>query len=391
MILQLIFPVQDFALSQFHNLTRFLDECRLCALQSRSQERVLLASLISLKSTMSESFSHAYVSSMVRAGDAIGHDTLADLVGDEELKISSMLPHDVWKDQNGMWEDPCRPAEGYSPKLTGDVLTKGAHARAMIQKSLRRLQDRHNIKGGTPTSGPYTDPISGQNQSPASGTATSNSSIKSFNGSSTPKTWSRRKGATMSSVAEGPCPSGTGSALATSWSLYDPKHFSAPLAWKCDAAESTPYGSTHVKPRGGTLLLPGPNPGAKKKKSLEISASASALDPKGVALGRTTHEIDWRSIADKFDNVTVQGGASPRPSAAAPAPSMKTIVSPFCQQLDHTPVASDVESDGEEDLSDDAVLARHQFVLDEMKERLTALMETRKRQQERKKNRQKDI
>ena len=193
------------------------------------------------------------------------------------------------------------------------------------------------------------------------------------------------------SVAEGPCPTGTGSALATSWSLYDPKHFSAPLTWKCDAAESTPYGSTQVKPRGGTLLLPGPNPGTKKKTSLEISTIAVDVDSVDVALGRTTHEIDWHTIAENFDNVKLPSVASPRTYPSAPAPVVKTIVSPFCRSIDHSPITSEDESNGEEDLSDEAVLARHQLVLGEMKEKLTTLMEARKRQQERKKVRQKNM
>ncbi|CAB9500235.1 expressed unknown protein [Seminavis robusta] len=380
----------DYALSQFHALTRFLDDCRLSALHSRSQERVLLASLISLKSTMSESFAHAYVSSMVRAGDALGHEELAEIVSDEEMKLSSMLPYDILRDQQGNWEDPCRPAEGYSPNLTGDVLTKVAHARAMIQKSLRRLQDRHNIKGGTPTFGAYIDPLSGQGQSTAPGSAASTASSKAVNGTSTPKTWSRRKGATMF-VAEGPVPNGTGSAQATNWSLYDPKHYSAPLLWNCDAAENTPYGSTTQLKRSGSMQ------GANlKKKGPSATDAEGQIVPKEISLGRTTHGIDWHTIADYFDHVKLPGsggGSAPQAPApvdsATPAPNLKTIVSPFCRVLEHSPVASDDESDTEEDLSDESVLARHQIVLDGMKEKLTAFMEARKRQQERKKNRQK--
>ena len=46
---------------------------------------------------------------------------------------------------------------------------------------------------------------------------------------------------------------------------------------------------------------------------------------------------------------------------------------------------SEEESDEEEDLSDESVLARHQIVLDRMKEKLSAILEARKKQQDRKK------
>jgi hypothetical protein len=346
---------------------------------------VLLANLISLKTVMSESFAHAYVSSMVRAGDALGHDALAEIVVDEDLKISTLLPYDILKDENGAWEDPCRPDGGYTPNMTGDVLTKVAHARAMIQKSLRRLQDRHSIKLGTPNFGPYADLANGQSHAVSAGagvSASSNKSVSSSGGGTPRSSWSRRK----SSVLEGPVPSGTGSAQATSWSVYDPKHFSAPLSWNMGNPENTPYGRHGAeRPRSNSTALSATAGKQKNKKSPCVPVDAAATNH----FVRSTNEIDWTAVAGSFHRVKLPGGASPHSDAAPPLALLKTIVSPFCRKLDTSPVASDDESDGEEDLSDEAVLQRHQVVLDEMKEKLTAFMEARKRQQERRKSRQK--
>ena len=344
--------------------------------------------MLSLKTVMSESFSHAYVSSMVRAGDALDHDNLAEIVVDEDLKVTTLLPYDILKDATGAWEDPCRPEKGFTPNLTGDVLTKVAHARAMIQKSLRRLQDRHNIKSGTPTSGAYTDMLGGQSSS-SSGGAVSNSSSKTA--PSTPRSWSRRKGATSS---EGPISSGTGSASASSWALYDPKHFSAPVDWNQDTAENSPYGR-HRSERKRSVLssdAAGQQNAKKQKKTVALSVDTDTSLGANVKFLRGSNEIDWNTVAGSFHAVKLKGNTSPHAmSAPQPPVSFKTnIISPFCRPLTSTPVASDDESDTEEDLSEEAVLARHQFVLDEMKEKLTAFMESRKRQQERKKNKQKN-
>lgn len=96
------------------------------------------------------------------------------------------------------------------------------------------------------------------------------------------------------------------------------------------------------------------------------------LDTKWAALGRTTHEIDWRAIAENFEHVKLPSGngggqfQSPHASTVSVAGGstsiLKTIVSPFCRQIQDSPVVSDQESDSEEDLSDEAILARHQIV-----------------------------
>jgi len=343
---------------------------------------------------MSESFAHAYVSSMVRAGDALGHDTLAEIVADDDLKISSLLPYDIFKDETGLWEDPCRPEGGFTQNSTGDVLTKVAHARAMIQKSLRRLQDRHHIKMGTPNFGAYADFANGQSHALSSGPGGANSSGKSVSsaGGGTPKsTWSRKK---VSSVLEGPVPSGTGSAQATSWALYVPKHFSAPLEWNMGLTENSPYGRNTAERRSSASLNPaGQNASVNKLKTKNKKAPAGDSGAsKKTHIIRSTHEIDWKVVAGSFHRVKLPGGGgiSSHSRAAPPTASVQNIVSPFCRKLEGSPVASDDESDGEEDLSDEAVLQRHLIVLENMKDKLSAFMEARKKQQERRKNRQKN-
>jgi hypothetical protein len=375
-------------LPHFHDLLDYLDESRKCALYSRSQERALLAALIARKATMSLSFSHAYVSSMVRAGEALGHGELFEVAQNEEVNVSTMIPYDVFTDETGAWEDPCRPLNGFTPNLTGDDLMRQAHARAMIQKSLKKLQDRHNIKGGTQISGAYTDP-------PNAGVASdSNKSMANSSSASTPKGSLKRR----SSFAEPPVPAGTGSAVATSWSLYDPRHFSAPLSWTSDAVENMPYGkhNSATRPRSLSLAqfaLALPNRGrGKHSRSTSVASSEQAQDEESKEhiddgpMKRSTHEIPWADVAGIFQNV---GPGTPKQPDVPATPKAKTIFAPFVRKvgIDEVQVDSDNESDEEEDLQEASILGRHQIVLDRMKEHLSSFLEARQRSQEKRKSR----
>lgn len=378
----------DASLPHFNDLLDYLDESRKCALYSRSQERALLAALIARKATMSLSFSHAYVSSLVRAGEALGHGELFEVVQNEEVNVSTMIPYDVFTDETGAWEDPCRPINGFTPNLTGDDLMRQAHARAMIHKSLKKLQDRHNIKGGTQISGAYTDP-------PNSGAASdSNKSMANSSSTFTPRGSLKRR----SSFAEPPVPPGTGSAVATSWSLYDPRHFSAPLSWTPDAVENMPYGKHNSANRPRSLSLAQfslalPNRGrGKHSRSVSLASSEHAQDEEGKEhvdegpLKRSTHEIPWADVAGIFQNV---GPGTPKQSDVPATPKARTIFAPFVRQvgIDEVHVDSDGESDEEEDLRDDSILGRHQVVLDRMKEHLSSFLEARQKSQEKRKSR----
>ena len=61
---------------------------------------------------MSEAFSNAYTSSMIRAGAALGYDDLGEIVQDDSTKCSSQMPFDILSDATGAWEDPCRSVGG---------------------------------------------------------------------------------------------------------------------------------------------------------------------------------------------------------------------------------------------------------------------------------------
>jgi len=225
-------PFANFAVPEFAKILAYLDESRLGALRAKSQERVLLANLLARKTMISESFSHAYVSAMVRAGEALGHGKLFEFAQNEYALVSTMIPYDIFTDETGAWEEPCKTDGWCFPScLCGDDLLKRAHARAMFHKSLRKLQDRHTIRGGVPDNGPYPDSSErdqkgGQGADVVAASAPSRPNLK------------RR----YSSIAEPPPPPGTGSAKATSWAVYDPKHTSEPLDWQSHHLENKPYG-----------------------------------------------------------------------------------------------------------------------------------------------------
>jgi len=381
--------IQDSALPHFHGLLTYLDELRKCALHSKSQERALLASLMARKATMSLPFSHAYASSMVRAGEALGHGELFEVVQNEEVSVSTMIPYDVFTDESGAWEDPCRPVAGYTKNLSGDDLMRRAHARAMIQKSLKKLQDRHNAKGGTPSPGPYIDPLS-------AGAADTNKSP-----SVTPKGSLKRR----SSFLEPSCPPGTGSARATSWSLYEPKHHCAPLRLDMSDVENSPYGRHNEKKRPRALSLAqsqlvksSPRRGSAAGRSMslashELENETNEQDEKG-PYNRSTREIPWSQVAGIFQRVQLPAmtQAMKEKELAKHGSSItrgKTIFAPFVRRVELPSEATDDESGAEEDLRDEEVLKRHQVVLDAMKEKLNHFLAARKKTQERRKSRSK--
>ena len=129
----------DNVIGKLGPLVKHLDHQRMEALKAKVHERTLLAALISRRTKMSEAFSHSYTSAVVRAGEALGHEDICDVAQDEAAKASTLMPYDFFDDELGAWEDPCRPSGGFIAGLTGDELVHRAHARAMLQKSMRRL------------------------------------------------------------------------------------------------------------------------------------------------------------------------------------------------------------------------------------------------------------
>ena len=386
-----IVSFQDEQLPLFHNRVEYLDEARKIALYSKSQERALLAAIVSRKATMSFSFSHSYVSAMVRAGEALGHGSLFEAVQNEKYDVSTMIPYDVFTDESYAWEDPCRPSMGFTEGLTGDEMMRRAHARAMIQKSLKKLQERHNIRGGTPQPGPYVDQ-SASSFHPPSGRS----------GSNTPRGSLQRR----RSFSENQFQQGSGSAAATTAAVYDPKHTCPPLQWVPNVLENTPYGRHNKRtiPRSlsatqGAAVMRQSGRGGKgsrqrrssRESDSQVAPSLSANDGNESpnVSRRSTREIPWKDVASIFQPVQLPGTLKEKKDLEAKklSPKDRTIVAPVVKNLSSVPFIGREESSDEEDISDEAVLARHQVVLNEMKVKLTAIQESRRKSMDRRKNR----
>ncbi|GFH56273.1 hypothetical protein CTEN210_12749 [Chaetoceros tenuissimus] len=355
-------------LPNLDSLVDHLDSLRMEALRYRCQERVLVASLIAKRTRMSEAFSNAYTSSMVRAGAALGYDDLGEIVQDESTKSSSQMPFDILSDASGAWEDPCRPLGGYGTNLDSDLLLKKAHGLAMIQRSLKKMQDRNNIKGGTPTAGPYSDKYE-QTLHPSAASPHKPS----------PKGPGKRKsfsGDTLQSM---------GSAAATA--LFNPTHYSEPFLWNANNIDNMPYGrhdifqSSRVRADsvvGLHLTDDSTEPNAKRQKQ------------EHQGLMRSTREIDWSEIAHQFEEVKAIEKPSNKPkdhddhhNIAVPLGS--TIYAPFCRKIQDDDLPSDHESDldEEENMNDEHILSEHQKVLDVIKEKFDTMMRIRQDYQDR--------
>jgi hypothetical protein len=375
------------ALSQYQQYVDYLDEARLCALRAKAQERTMLATLISRKTMMTESFANAYVSSMVRAGEALGHDNLFEAVQDIDANISSMIPYDILTAEEDLWEEPCKPEGSYAAGMKGDDLLRRAHARAMLHKSLRKLQERNQIRGGTANQGPYADHprhgTSGGSEPPAA----------------SPRVGSKRKGTFGESLP----PGGTGSAKAKAWAVYEPSHYSAPLEWQADHSENMPYGLHRVGERVRSLSLSlsarsgEPRNIKKAKRSSSFSGTTGVIVESVKAadgVPKSTREINWGDIAGIFQSVELPKKSPPSKSGdrghhgesgipSSGGSTNRTIYAPYVGEIDFDGLRSqESESDGEEDLSDEGFMVRHQLVLDAMKARHAALLEARRRIQE---------
>lgn len=360
-------------------LIDFLDEARLGALRVKSQERTLLATMIARNTFLSENLAHAYASAMVRAGEALKHGRLFEISQDEAVMASTMIPYDIFTDDTGAWEDPCKPDDGFTVGLSGEELTRRAHARAMIQKSLRKLQDRHHIRGGTTTYGPFVD------------SETASSRTNSSTSKERPSLIPQRSGIKrrVSSMMEPPIVPGTGSASAKSWAVYHPRHLSVPLQWDPDDVGNLPYG---LNQQSRFLSL------SNRRSDQDSGGSKGSVgapipnDSADQYLHRSTSEINWVDVASIFQSVEVPRKSS-RYKVIEPETHVTidgTIFAPFYEEINVDLTTDEDESDDEsndvEDLSDAAVLARHQVVLDSMKAKLEAYLEARKKQQERRKN-----
>jgi hypothetical protein len=377
----------DRAVAQFQGLLDYLDEVRLCALRAKAQERTMLASLISRTTMMSEPFSNAYVSSVVRAGEALGHENLFEAVQDVDTNTSSLMPYDILTAEGELWEEPCKPEQTFTAKMTGVDMLRRAHARASIQKSLRKLQERHQIRGGIQNHGPFAEQAG---RGP--------SSAASAQPAASPRAGFKRKGAFGDNMPSG----GTGSARAKTWSVYEPLHFSVPLDWQADHSENMPYGLHRVGERVRSLSLSlsarsgEPRNIKKAKRSSSFSGAAVLVEtvkPED-GLPKSTQEINWGDIAGIFQSVELPKKAPPSKAgdkghhgesakSSGETGTSKTIYAPYCGVIDLHALQDDESlSEVEDDLNDETVLAQHQVVLDAMKARHAAFLEARRKFQE---------
>lgn len=358
----------DVSSMNFQELTKLLDIRREMALKYLCQERVLLANLLSRHVNISEFFSNAYVSSLVRAGEALGHEDLCELVHDEECLSSSLLPYDIIVDVSGAWEEPCQPDGGFTLKLTVDELSKRAHARARIQKSLFKLQEKFGIKGGVRNAGSYVD--AGATSTDA--VSSSPPSLQSPLSRSTSAGIKRRSSSGSVQNADLSYSPGLTSGMAQ---VFNPAHYSVPLQWDLDDSHNKPYGIHGVQGKKGKRS------GYLSKKARHGHSSPSSsnkIDNKEGHLRKPTAPIDWLQVAKRFHSVT---NVEPPSQAVCKEKTDSTaliIIAPIVHELNddvHLNCGSDSESDLEEDITDEAVLARHQKVLDDMKHKLELAIE----------------
>jgi hypothetical protein len=298
-----------------------------------------------------------------------------------------MIPYDIFSDEHGAWEDPCRLPNGFMPGLTGEDLMRRAHARAMIQKSLKKMQDRNNIRGGAQNSGPYADPA------PLQSPAGSASNVGLTRGLQRTPTGSFKKKSSFTFSGDATNP-GSGSAPAKSMTQYNPTHTSIPLFWDGDLVENTPYGKFVKGPRPRAFSMTkapmirggrdanGGRDFARTATTSTIPTPATAEDIAGAAV-RSTEEVEWVDVAEIFETVNLEGTSSVKKSRKSahhrPSPhGSKKIIAPFCRRLEvPLPEDDDEESDLDEDLRDENILTRHREVLDVMKEKLDKVMENR--------------
>ena len=353
-----------------------LDEARLGALRAKSRERVLLANLLAQNTMVTDNFTNAYVSAVIRAGEALGHEKLFEIAHEDDQVFSTLTPQDIFADDHGVWEDSCRPDMGFTKSLTGDQLLRRAHARASIQKSMRKLQDRYQIRGGTPHFGPFMESQLHPTDGPIGAVADDKNPAS-------PRGMKRRASSMTEQAFIVP---GTGSCEARNLSDYEPKHTSFPLDWDTTSKSSSPYG---IHLQSAPVQIASLRPGLNALSPASISHAPSDSNTPG------TFEINWSQVATTFQSVELPRkairprGSSDHGHEDARIPPNGAIVAPFCTQINDDQSLSEDDSDGgeDEDLTDETILAKHQKVLDEMKGKLEAYLEERKKFQDKRKNR----
>jgi hypothetical protein len=171
------------------------------------------------------------------------------------------------------------------------------------------------------------------------------------------------------------------------------------LRWDSQAAENAPYGRFTVGDRARTVtptFASRAGGGKRVKRSISVNApllSGSDRNNFESSLQRSTLEIDWADVAEIFQRVEVPKRSPQARGSTEDAHSIvigSKIFAPFCRKiapdayLDQTD--SD-ESDSIEDVSDEVILGKHQVVLDVIHAKMSAYLEAKRRQQEKRKSR----
>jgi hypothetical protein len=362
---------QNDSLPIMDELMKLLDSLRCDALQAKTRERVLLAALVSRSSNMTEAFSNAYVSAIVRAGEALTHEDVCEVVQDTQVRASTMLPFDYFQDNAGVWEEPCRPEQGYHVGLCGVEMKREAHARSLLRKSMKRLQDQLGLRGGIFDGGPYYPRAPTITSAPT--TPTGPSLMRTLSGS-----LGKQKGPNEFAPPD---------------AAFNPGHFVPPMNWNINDVSNLPYGQYSLESMQfssvGDVLSDD-----KKKEYSPINEDSSICLAQQY---RSTHEVEWEDVADMF----LHGGNTRQIDinstlSADELTGKKKIFAPFVQPFDIRSLEAVVhgqkcnDDNDEEDISDETILMKHQEVLDEMKLKLDAALEKR-RQQTQQRGRKKSV
>ena len=347
------------------DMLELLDSLRMEALKAKVQERVLLATLVSRCGKMSETFSNAYVSAIIRAGEALGHEDVCEIAQNERCRASTLLPYDFFHDHTGLWEEPCRPNSGFHPDTTGKELRRRAHAKTVIQKSMKKLQDCLGLQGGIKDGGPYfsTSSANAASPSPSSSPTAKEAVLIRTNSSSL-----KRKGSQTWDTTVMP---GTG-ITGVPDSIFDPGHWIEPMLWNNDSRDNTPYGRHQVGLRPSIYSVGGSLSESKWKRLKPFPPELQ---------NRSTHEIKWEDVASMF----LHGGSTRKIMLDLGGDSgskKKNIIAPFVRSFDNAQLNANADEVQylEEDISDETMLKRHQDVLDNMSKKITALTDKKQQQ-----------
>ena len=315
---------------------------------------------------MSEQFAHSYVSAMVRCGEALGHEELCEIIQDNQTSSSSLLPYDILSDATGSWDDPCRPLSGFSIGLNADELTKRAHARAQIHKSLFKLQEKFDIKGGVSSVGPYDDSTSGDG---CGKHGKANNSLTPIGRNGTSGILRRKSDLNRSN-----------SNLSASMARYNPLHYSLPLIWDTVAMENMPYGRHSVGGKRGKRSQGGGVGDSSRMKKSRISTNHAKENTGSKSKIKSTEAIKWEDVSRYFQPVSVgvnNASLTPKKKASLNSENCIHIFAPIVKELEIEAEQlgsgwSENDDSDIEDITEEAVLARHQSVLDSMKEKFSS-------------------